>query len=112
MQMFGIGLPELLVILALTVIVVGPDKLPEVAGQLARGYRMTLRAFDGDRRAVASASRPVDGRHTALVNRFAVLIARKLRCLHPRSPRSIVAAAAPVPVLAQRRDGGLCRKVD
>src|SRR5712692_10114898 len=39
MQAFGIGLPELLVILALTVIVVGPDKLPEVAGQLARWIR-------------------------------------------------------------------------
>src|SRR5438874_11762596 len=39
MQMFGIGLPELLVILVLTVIVVGPDKMPEVAGQLARWIR-------------------------------------------------------------------------
>jgi sec-independent protein translocase protein TatB len=44
MQMFGIGLPELLLILVLTVIVVGPDKMPEVAGQLARWIRQT-RAF-------------------------------------------------------------------
>src|SRR5438874_11901727 len=39
MQAFGIGIPELLVILVLAVIVVGPDKLPEVAGQLARWIR-------------------------------------------------------------------------
>lgn len=35
--MFGIGLPELLVILAVALIVVGPDKLPELAKSLARG---------------------------------------------------------------------------
>ena len=34
--MFGIGLPELLVILAVALIVVGPDKLPELAKTLAR----------------------------------------------------------------------------
>lgn len=35
--MFGIGLPEMLVILAVALIVVGPDKLPELARSLARG---------------------------------------------------------------------------
>jgi Tat protein translocase TatB subunit len=34
--MFGIGLPELLLILALALIVLGPDKLPQLAGQIAR----------------------------------------------------------------------------
>ncbi len=34
--MFGIGLPELLVILAVALIVVGPDKLPDLAKNLAR----------------------------------------------------------------------------
>jgi Tat protein translocase TatB subunit len=34
--MFGIGLPELLLILALALIVLGPDKLPQLARQIAR----------------------------------------------------------------------------
>lgn len=34
--MFGIGLPEMLVILAVALIVVGPDKLPGLARSLAR----------------------------------------------------------------------------
>ncbi|MDF1615183.1 twin-arginine translocase TatA/TatE family subunit [Desulfurivibrio dismutans] len=35
--MFGIGLPELLIIMAVALIVVGPDKLPEMAKSIARG---------------------------------------------------------------------------
>ena len=37
--MFGIGLPELIVILALALIVFGPEKLPEIAAQLGRTMR-------------------------------------------------------------------------
>jgi sec-independent protein translocase protein TatB len=35
--MFGIGLPEMIVILAVALLVVGPDKLPELARSLAKG---------------------------------------------------------------------------
>ncbi len=35
--MFGIGLPEMILILALALIVVGPDKLPELARSMAKG---------------------------------------------------------------------------
>jgi Tat protein translocase TatB subunit len=41
MEFLGVGLPELLVILVLAVIVVGPQRLPEFAAQLGR----FLRAF-------------------------------------------------------------------
>jgi sec-independent protein translocase protein TatB len=41
MQMFGIGLPEIMVILVLSVLVVGPDRLPQYAADLARWIRRT-----------------------------------------------------------------------
>jgi sec-independent protein translocase protein TatB len=39
MQFLGIGLPELLLILILAVVVVGPERLPEFAAQLAKFIR-------------------------------------------------------------------------
>lgn len=35
--MFGIGLPEMIVIMAVALVVVGPDKLPELARSVAKG---------------------------------------------------------------------------
>lgn len=35
--MFGIGLPEMIVIMAVALVVVGPDKLPDLARSLAKG---------------------------------------------------------------------------
>ena len=43
MEFLGIGLPELLVILVLALIVVGPNRLPEVAANLARFVRAARR---------------------------------------------------------------------
>jgi sec-independent protein translocase protein TatB len=39
MQMFGVGALELMVILVLAVLVVGPDRLPQVAADLAQWIR-------------------------------------------------------------------------
>lgn len=41
MQMFGVGALELLVVLILAVLVVGPDRLPQVAADLGRWIRQT-----------------------------------------------------------------------
>ncbi len=47
MDFLGIGLPELIIILIVAVIVVGPKRLPEVAVQIARAIRQ-LRGYATD----------------------------------------------------------------
>ncbi len=44
--MFGIGMPELLLILVLALIVLGPKKLPELARALGKGMAEFRRATD------------------------------------------------------------------
>ena len=44
--MFGIGMPELMLILALALIVIGPKKLPDIAKALGRGLAEFKRATE------------------------------------------------------------------
>ena len=44
--MFGIGMPELILILGLALIVLGPKKLPELAKTLGKGLAEFRRATD------------------------------------------------------------------
>lgn len=44
--MFGIGMPELILIMALALIVLGPKKLPEIARALGKGLAEFRRATD------------------------------------------------------------------
>lgn len=44
--MFGIGFPELLMIMALALIVLGPKRLPDLARSLGRGFSEFKRATD------------------------------------------------------------------
>ncbi len=45
--MFGIGAPELIVILVIALIVFGPGKLPEIGSALGKGIRDFKKSFDG-----------------------------------------------------------------
>jgi TatA/E family protein of Tat protein translocase len=59
--MFGIGMTELLVILAIALVVLGPKKLPEMARSLGRGLAEFRRASSEMRREfldVSEDSRP------------------------------------------------------
>lgn len=50
--MFGIGMPELVLILAVALIVLGPRKLPEIARSLGKAMREFKKAADDLRSAV------------------------------------------------------------
>jgi len=51
-SMFGVGLPELVVILVLGLLVLGPNRLPEVARMLGRFYGQLRRASDDFQRTI------------------------------------------------------------
>ena len=46
--MFGIGLPELFIVLAIVLVVAGPSKLPQFGQALGSSIRGFKKAVDGD----------------------------------------------------------------
>ena len=44
--MFGIGFNEILIILIIALLVIGPKKLPEIARALGKGYREFRKSFE------------------------------------------------------------------
>lgn len=45
--MFGLGVPELIVIMVVALLVFGPGKLPEIGSALGKGIRDFRKAFEG-----------------------------------------------------------------
>lgn len=60
--MFGIGMPELLLILGLALIVIGPKKLPDVAKALGRGMAEFKRATEDLKNTINTESQVADTR--------------------------------------------------
>jgi sec-independent protein translocase protein TatA len=52
--MFGLGMPELIVILVIILIIFGAGKLPEIGSGIGRGIRNFKKATDEDKEKIAS----------------------------------------------------------
>ena len=57
---FGIGMPELLVVLVIGLLVLGPKRLPEIARSLGRGMSEFRRASTELRESLTSTFEPAD----------------------------------------------------
>jgi sec-independent protein translocase protein TatB len=58
--MFGIGLPEMILILALALIVVGPDKLPGLARSVAKGMMELKKTAEALKKNLTEDGNPLD----------------------------------------------------
>ncbi|MEN8183673.1 MAG: twin-arginine translocase TatA/TatE family subunit [Myxococcota bacterium] len=63
--MFGIGMTELLVILAIGLLVLGPKRLPALAGSLGKGIAELRHASKEARRELLGASKGTEAMATA-----------------------------------------------
>ncbi|AVD72043.1 twin-arginine translocase TatA/TatE family subunit [Desulfobulbus oralis] len=84
--MFGIGLPEMIVIFAVALLVVGPEKLPELARSLAKGLFELKRTVNEVKGSFAEEEQAVNEVKDNLKNAAAELQKRVLLEENPPPP--------------------------
>jgi len=95
--MFGIGVPELLVILVVALIVLGPKRLPEVAKSLGK-------AFAEFRRATSDLSEELNEARASLEEEIR-MAERQARTIRPPTPQSEPQKAAALPEKKETSSG-------
>ena len=96
--MFGIGLPELMLILILALLVLGPQRLPEAARMLGRGYAYLRQASEEFQNTIKQDIAAIDRQEDAQQNKA---VAQEIRERFATVPE----AQTTISLTEQRQDG-------
>lgn len=97
--MFGIGMPELLLIMALALIFIGPQRLPDIARALGRGFAEFKRATDEMKNAVEKEVRAAEQEARTTAEQARLLPEGKLVPPEPTAPEDPYAQANLPPLI-------------